>query len=50
MKYNPKACEAAANIPELTDVHPMGLSCGGMLTQGSLAILYRTECYQDYRA
>ena len=45
MKYNPKACEAAANIPELTDVHPMWpqLWGGGMLTQGSLAILYRTE-------
>ena len=37
MKYNPKACEAAANIPELTDVHPMWpqLWGGGMLTQGT---------------
>ena len=23
MKYNPKACEAAANLPELTEVHPL---------------------------
>jgi glycine dehydrogenase subunit 2 len=45
MKYNPKACEAAANLPELTDVHPLWpqLRGGGMLTQGSLAILYNTE-------
>lgn len=45
MKYNPKACEAAANLPELTEVHPLWpqLWGGGMLTQGSLAILYRTE-------
>ncbi len=45
MKYNPKACEAAANMPELTDVHPLWpqLRGGGLLTQGSLAILYNTE-------
>ena len=45
MKYNPKACEAAANLPELMEVHPLWpqLWGGGMLTQGSLAILYRTE-------
>ena len=23
MKYNPKACEAAANLPGLTEVHPL---------------------------
>ena len=45
MKYNPKACEAAAALPELTEVHPLWpqLWGGGMLTQGSLAILYRLE-------
>ena len=45
MKYNPKACEAAANLPELTDVHPLWpqLRGGGLLTQGSLGILYNTE-------
>ena len=45
MKYNPKACEAAANLPELTEVHPLWpqLRGGGLLTQGSLAILYNTE-------
>jgi glycine dehydrogenase subunit 2 len=45
MKYNPKACEAAANLPELTGMHPLWpqLRGGGMLTQGSLAILYHTE-------
>ena len=45
MKYNPKACEAAASMPELTEVHPLWpqLRGGGLLTQGSLAILYNTE-------
>ena len=45
MKYNPKACEAAANLPELAEVHPLWpqLRGGGLLTQGSLAILYNTE-------
>jgi glycine dehydrogenase subunit 2 len=45
MKYNPKACEAAANMRELTDVHPLWpqLRGGGLLTQGSLEILYNTE-------
>lgn len=45
MKYNPKACEAAANLSQLTDVHPLWsqLRGGGLLTQGSLAILYNTE-------
>lgn len=45
MKYNPKACEAAANLPQLTDVHPLWpqLRGGGMLTQGSLAVMYNTE-------
>jgi glycine dehydrogenase subunit 2 len=45
MKYNPKACEAAANLPELTEIHPLWpqLRGGGLLTQGSLGILYKTE-------
>ncbi|MCF7817845.1 MAG: aminomethyl-transferring glycine dehydrogenase subunit GcvPB [Kiritimatiellales bacterium] len=45
MKYNPKACEAAANLPALTDIHPLWpqLRGGGLLTQGSLGILYNTE-------
>ena len=45
MKYNPKACEAAAAIPELTQTHPLWpqLRGGGLLTQGSLELLYRLE-------
>ena len=45
MKYNPKSCEAAAAIPNLTDVHPLWpqLLGGGLLTQGSLSILYNLE-------
>ncbi len=45
MKYNPKVCEAAANLPALTDVHPLWpqLRGGGLLTQGSLGLLYKTE-------
>jgi glycine dehydrogenase subunit 2 len=45
MKYNPKACEAAANLSELTGVHPLWpqLHGGGLLTQGSLGILYNME-------
>lgn len=45
MKYNPKACEAAASLPELTDIHPLWpqLLGGGLLTQGSLSILYNLE-------
>ncbi len=45
MKYNPKACEAAAALPGLTDLHPLWpqLRPGGMLTQGALQILYETE-------
>ena len=40
MKYNPKACEAASALPELTNIHPMWpqLLGGGLLTQGSLSI------------
>jgi glycine dehydrogenase subunit 2 len=45
MKYNPKACETAASLPQLTEVHPLWpqLRHGGTLTQGSLHILYETE-------
>jgi glycine dehydrogenase subunit 2 len=45
MKYNPKACEAAAALPGLTEVHPLWpqLRHGGGLTQGVLQILYETE-------
>ncbi len=45
MKYNPKACEAASALPELTNIHPMWpqLLGGGLLTQGSLSILYNLE-------
>lgn len=45
MKYNPKACEAAASLPHLTEVHPLWpqLRHGGILTQGALQILYETE-------
>ncbi len=45
MKYNPKACEAAAVLPGLVDTHPLWpqLRRGGLLTQGALQILYETE-------
>ena len=38
MKYNPKACDAAAALPGLTDVHP---SAPAQLTQGWLELLWR---------
>ena len=45
MKYNPKACEVAASLPELTEIHPLWpqLRGGGLLTQGSLAVIYQME-------
>ncbi len=45
MKYNPKACEAAANLPGFTGLHPLWpqLRRGGQLTQGALRMLYETE-------
>jgi glycine dehydrogenase subunit 2 len=45
MKYNPKACEAAASMPGLVDVHPLWpqLRRGGLLTQGALQVIYETE-------
>ncbi len=45
MKYNPRACEAAAALPGFTDVHPLWpqLRKGGQLTQGALQLIYETE-------
>ncbi len=45
MKYNPKACETAANLPELTGIHPLWpqLYGRGLLAQGSLGILYNMD-------
>ncbi len=45
MKYNPRACEAAAALPEFSGMHPLlpQLAGGGSLTQGSLEILYSLE-------
>jgi len=45
MKYNPRSCEAAANLPGLVDLHPLWpqLRHGGKLTQGALRLLYEME-------
>ncbi|MBN1675352.1 MAG: aminomethyl-transferring glycine dehydrogenase subunit GcvPB [Kiritimatiellae bacterium] len=45
MKYNPKACEAMANLRGFLDVHPLWpqLRHGGLLTQGALQLTYETE-------
>lgn len=45
MKHNPRACEAAAALPGLCETHPLWpqLRHGGLLTQGSLQILYALE-------
>ncbi len=45
MKYNPKACEAAAGLAGFRDLHPLlpQLRHGGLLTQGALKLLYETE-------
>jgi len=45
MKYNPKFTEKAAGLQGFGELHPLlpQLSGGGILTQGSLEILYRTE-------
>jgi glycine dehydrogenase subunit 2 len=45
MKYNPKACEAAAALPGFLRTHPLWpqLRGGGHLTQGALRLLYETE-------
>ncbi len=45
MKYNPRACEAAAALPGFRDLHPLlpQLRHGGQLTQGALQLLYELE-------
>jgi len=45
MKYNPKICEKVAAIKGFSDLHPFlpQLRYGGMLTQGSLQVLYELE-------
>ncbi len=45
MKYNPKACETAAAMPGLAEIHPVWpqLRGGGLLTQGALQLLFETE-------
>lgn len=45
MKYNPKFTEKLAGLEGFTEVHPLlpQLSGGGVLTQGSLEVLYNTK-------
>lgn len=45
MKYNPKFTERVASLDGFADVHPLlpQLSGGGVLTQGSLEVLYEAE-------
>lgn len=45
MKYNPKVCETAAQLPGIRDLHPLWpqLPGGARLTQGALQVLYETE-------
>ncbi|MBU0604667.1 MAG: aminomethyl-transferring glycine dehydrogenase subunit GcvPB [Candidatus Omnitrophica bacterium] len=45
MKYNPKFTEKLAGLEGFTAVHPLlpQLSGGGVLTQGSLEVLYNTK-------
>ncbi len=45
MKYNPKFTEKIANMEGFLDVHPLlpQLLGGGMLAQGSLEVIYKTE-------
>lgn len=45
MKYNPKFIEKIASMEGFTDLHPLlpQLLGGGMLAQGSLEVIYRTE-------
>jgi glycine dehydrogenase subunit 2 len=45
MKYNPRACEAAAALPGFLNIHPLWpqLRNGGQLTQGALRLLFTLE-------
>jgi glycine dehydrogenase subunit 2 len=45
MKYNPKMCEAVAQLEGFSSLHPLlpQLRHGGMLTQGALAIIDELE-------
>lgn len=45
MKYNPKVLETVANMPGFANLHPFlpQLRYGGMLTQGSLHVLFELE-------
>ncbi|MCU0666699.1 MAG: aminomethyl-transferring glycine dehydrogenase subunit GcvPB [Candidatus Omnitrophica bacterium] len=45
MKYNPKFTERVASLEGFTHVHPLlpQLAGGGMLTQGSLEVLFETK-------
>lgn len=45
MKYNPKFTEKIAKMSGFTDIHPLlpQLLGGGMLAQGALEVLYRSE-------
>lgn len=45
MKYNPRACEAAASMPGFANLHPLlpQLRHGGQLTQGALQLLFDLE-------
>jgi len=45
MKYNPKFTEQIANMEGFTHLHPLmpQLRGGGMLAQGSLEVIYKTE-------
>jgi glycine dehydrogenase subunit 2 len=45
MKYNPKFTERIARMPGFTELHPLipQLLGGGLLAQGSLEVIYRTE-------
>jgi len=45
MKYNPKATELVAALPDFANLHPLlpQLRRGGILTQGALQVLYETD-------
>jgi glycine dehydrogenase subunit 2 len=45
MKYNPKICEKISRLEGFSSLHPLlpQLRRGGMLTQGSLSVLYELE-------